>query len=71
MDFKDQVSTLDLYWKSNPRWKNVKRPYSAEEVIRLRGSLQPEYTLARKGAEKLWDYLNSEDYINCLGTLSG
>ena len=55
MDFKDQVSTLDLYWKSNPRWKNVKRPYSAEEVIRLRGSLQPEYTLARKGAEKLWD----------------
>ena len=71
MDFKDQVSTLDLYWKSNPRWKNVKRPYSAEEVIRLRGSLQPEYTLARKGAEKLWDYLNNEDYINCLGTLSG
>ena len=71
MNLSDQVAALKKDWAENPRWKHVKRPYSAEEVVKLRGSLQPECTLARKGAEKLWDYLHTEDYINCLGALTG
>ena len=47
---QQQINELINDWKNNPRWKNVKRPYSAEEVVRLRGSVQPEYTLARLGA---------------------
>ena len=65
MNLTDQVVALEKDWAENPRWKHVKRPYSAEEVVKLRDSLQPECTLARKGAEKLWNYLFSEDYINC------
>ena len=71
MNLSDQVAALEKDWAENPRWKHVKRPYSAEEVVKLRGSLQPECTLARKGAEKLWNYLFTEDYINCLGALTG
>ena len=71
MNLSDQVTALEKDWAENPRWKHVKRPYSAEEVVKLRGSLQPECTLARKGAEKLWNYLFTEDYINCLGALTG
>ena len=58
-------------WETNPRWKGVKRTYSAEDVVRLRGSVQIEHTLARRGAEKLWNYVNTEPYINCLGALTG
>ncbi len=58
-------------WETNPRWKGVKRPYSAEDVVRLRGSVLIEHTLARLGAEKLWNYVNTEPYINCLGALTG
>ena len=54
MKLAEQVASLEKDWAENPRWKHVKRPYSAEEVVKLRGSLQPESTLARKGAEKLW-----------------
>ena len=71
MNLSDQVAALEKDWAENPRWKHVKRPYTAEEVVKLRGSLQPECTLARKGAEKLWNYLFTEDYINCLGALTG
>jgi isocitrate lyase len=53
------------------RWKGVTRPYSAEDVIRLRGSIDIEYTLARRGAEKLWKLVNEEDFINALGALTG
>ena len=48
MNLSDQVAALKKDWAENPRWKHVKRPYSAEEVVKLRGSLQPECTLARK-----------------------
>ena len=51
----EQIKELEKEWVSNPRWANVKRDYSAEDVVRLRGSVQPEYTLARRGAEKLWE----------------
>ena len=71
MKLAEQVASLEKDWAENPRWKHVKRPYSAEEVVKLRGSLQPESTLARKGAEKLWKYLETEEYINCLGALTG
>jgi isocitrate lyase len=58
-------------WAENPRWKGVKRGYSAEDVVRLRGSVQIEHTLARLGAEKLWKLVNERPYVNSLGALTG
>ena len=58
-------------WAENPRWKDVKRGYGAEDVVRLRGSVQIEHTLARLGAEKLWKLVNSRPYVNSLGALTG
>ena len=58
-------------WAKDPRWAGIRRPYSAEDVVRLRGSVQVEYTLARLGAEKLWKLVNTEPYVNCLGALTG
>jgi isocitrate lyase len=58
-------------WAANPRWAGIKRPYSAEEVLKLRGSMPIQYTLAQRGAEKLWDKLNTQSYIGALGALTG
>jgi len=58
-------------WSTDPRWQGVKRTYSADDVVRLRGSVPIEYSLARFGAEKLWKLVNTEPYINCLGALTG
>jgi isocitrate lyase len=58
-------------WQTNPRWNGIRRPYTGEDVVRLRGSLHIEHTLARVGAEKLWKLVNSEPYVNCLGALTG
>jgi isocitrate lyase len=58
-------------WQSNPRWQGIKRPYKAEDVIRLRGSVNIEHSLARLGAEKLWKLVNEQPYVNCLGALTG
>ncbi|QDI91103.1 isocitrate lyase [Salicibibacter halophilus] len=69
--FQQQVDELNRQWETEERWQGIKRPYSAEDVVRLRGSLQIEHTLARKGAEKLWDSLKNEDYVNSLGALTG
>lgn len=55
----------------NPRWKGIKRGYSAADVVRLRGNLPIEHTLARHGAERLWQLVNREPYVNCLGALTG
>ena len=55
---EQQIAALEKDWAENPRWKLVKRGYSAADVVRLRGSMQPEYTLAKNGAEKLWDKVN-------------
>lgn len=71
---EQQIRELEQDWATNPRWKGVTRPYSAEDVVRLRGSLQIEYTLARRGAEKLWQLINGDakkGYVNCLGALTG
>ncbi len=70
----EQIADLERDWAENPRWTAVKRPYSAEEVVRLRGSVQPEYTLAQRGARRLWDLLHGDakkGYVNCLGALTG
>src|ERR1700674_1784809 len=58
-------------WASNARWKGVERPYRAEDVLRLRGSIHIEHTLARMGAERLWDLLHTDPYIHALGAMSG
>ncbi|RMH35182.1 MAG: isocitrate lyase [Acidobacteria bacterium] len=66
-----KVEQIRRDWKENPRWKGIERPYSAEDVVRLQGSLKIEYTLARKGAERLWKLLNEEEYVSALGALTG
>lgn len=69
----EQIKQLENDWKTNPRWKNVKRGYTAEDVVRLRGSIQPEYTVATKGAEKLWSLINGDSkkgYVNCMGAIT-
>src|SRR2546429_820732 len=58
-------------WETNVRWQGIKRPYSEREVVRLRGSLQVEHTLARRGAERLWTLLHTEPYVAALGALTG
>ncbi|WPB55535.1 isocitrate lyase [Xylophilus sp. GOD-11R] len=68
---QQQIDALEKDWASNPRWKGIKRGYSAADVVRLRGSVPIEHTLARRGALKLWDLLHEEDFINCLGALTG
>ena len=62
---------LSSDWANNPRWKGLDRPYSAEDVLRLRGSVHIEHTLARLGAERLWELLQSETYVNALGAVTG
>ncbi len=71
MNRADQIEQLYSDWVTNPRWKNVERTYSPEEVVKLRGSVMVEYTLARLGAEKLWNKLNSQDFVAGLGALTG
>ena len=69
--FEEQAKQLKADWATNPRWKGVTRPYSADDVVRLRGSVMIEHTLARRGAVKLWDLVNTEDFVPCLGALTG
>jgi len=68
---QQQIAALEKDWSDNPRWHGIRRGYSAADVVRLRGSFPIEFTLARRGAEKLWTLLNTEPYINCLGALTG
>jgi len=62
---------IEKEWEENPRWNGVSRDYTAEDVLRLRGSVDIRYTLAEMGAERLWDLLNTEPYVNALGALTG
>src|ERR1700709_2220778 len=68
---QEQIQALEKDWATNPRWEGVKRSYSAEDVVRLRGSVHIEHSLARRGAEKLWDLLKTEPFVNTLGALTG
>ncbi|OZU88709.1 isocitrate lyase [Virgibacillus indicus] len=67
----ERVERLMTDWENNIRWAGVERPYTAEEVIRLRGSLDIDYTIATRGANKLWNLVNTEAYVNALGALTG
>ena len=66
-----RIQALEKSWQEASRWEGIKRPYTAEDVIKLRGSIDIRYTLARKGAEKLWKLLHEEDYVHALGALTG
>ena len=68
---KLEAQRLQKDWNENPRWKGIKRGYAAENVIRLRGSVQPECTLARRGAERLWRSMAEQPFVNALGALTG
>lgn len=68
---KEQAKQIQASWETDERWKGVKRPYTAEEVLKLRGSIEIEYTLARRGSEKFWSLLHQEDFIPALGALTG
>src|SRR5882762_10284170 len=59
------------YWRTDPRWSGVTRPYSYSDVLRLRGSIQIEYTLARLGAERLWNLMHADAYVPALGAITG
>ena len=65
------IIQLEREWTENPRWKGVERPYDATEVLRLRGSITIEHTLARMGSEKLWRMMHELPYVNALGALTG
>jgi isocitrate lyase len=66
-----QAANLSREWETDPRWAEIKRNYTAEDVIRLRGSLTEEHTLARRGATRLWELLQSEDAVRALGAITG
>ncbi len=66
-----QAQQLQKDWAENPRWRGIKRGYTADDVVRLRGSVQPEYTLAKRGADRLWKDVNAEPFVNSLGALTG
>ncbi|MBI0580307.1 isocitrate lyase [Neobacillus cucumis] len=67
----ERAARLQESWEMDSRWKGITRPYTGEDVIKLRGSIDIEHTLAKKGSEKLWKLLNEEEYINALGALTG
>ena len=62
---------IEKAWRDDPRWDDVQRPYGASEMLRLRGSVTIEHTLARRGAEKLWRLLHDEPFVNAIGALTG
>ncbi len=66
-----EAAELEHEWSTDPRWKGVERTYSAEDVIRLRGSFRVEHSVARAGAERLWELVNETEYVNALGALTG
>ncbi len=71
MKNKEQIQKLEQEWLENPRWKGIKRPYSAEDVLKLRGSYKLDYTIAKLMSETLWNKLNNQDFVAGLGALTG
>ena len=66
-----EPAELRRQWETDPRWRGIRRDFTAEDVVRLRGSVQEEHTLARLGAERLWHLLHEENYVAALGALTG
>jgi isocitrate lyase len=66
-----EIQALQQEWTKNPRWAGIERPYQAEDVVRLRGSIRIEYTLAKRGAERLWQMLQTEEGLYTLGAMTG
>jgi isocitrate lyase len=71
VSIKETADQLEQSWKADPRWAGVVRPYTGADVLRLRGTIQEEHTLARLGAERLWALLHERDYVPALGALTG
>ncbi|MCB9257323.1 MAG: isocitrate lyase [Chitinophagales bacterium] len=71
MTKQERIDKIVADWNTNPRWKGVERPYTAEDVVRLQGSYQIEHSIAKMGAERLWKKLNSQDWVAGLGALTG
>ena len=68
---RNQTAELEAEWASDPRWHGVERPYTAADVVRLRGSAPAQHTAAQAGAERLWDLLHRRDYVHALGAMTG
>ena len=68
---KSEFPDLEFHWRSHDRWEGIQRPYKAEDVARLRGSVHIEHTLARLGAEQLWELVKTEPYVAALGAMTG
>ena len=66
-----EAAELARHWETDRRWRGVERTYSAEDVVRLRGTVREEHTLARRGAGRLWDLLTTTDYVHALGAITG
>ena len=71
IELLSKVKLLEHDWAENPRWNGIKRGYTPADVIRLRGSITIEYTLAKIGAEKLWRHLTTQNYVHALGAVTG
>ena len=71
MDKNKQIQELNLDWETNPRWEGIKRPYDAKDVVKLRGSLHVEHTIAKSGSMKLWQMLQKNDPVTALGAVTG
>src|SRR3954452_2150738 len=71
MSIKETASDLEQAWRADPRWSGLVRPYTGEDVLRLRGTVQEEHTLARLGARRLWTLLHEREYVPALGALTG
>ncbi|MDZ4730844.1 MAG: isocitrate lyase [Xanthomonadales bacterium] len=71
MNTEHEIKCIQADWNTNPRWKGITRGYCAADVVRLRGTVKIEYSLARQGAEKLWKHMATEPFVNALGALTG
>ena len=71
MNTQHEINCIQADWTTNPRWEGVQRGYEAADVLRLRGTVKIEYSLARQGAEKFWHHMSNEPFVNALGALTG
>ena len=68
---REEAAALEQRVETQPRWRGVERPYSAEDVVKLRGAFRVEHSIARAGAERLWDLIGDRGYVRALGAMTG